>query len=240
MGNTTKTDEKNVAGAAKKAAAKAAGRTAAEAAREQMQKSAEDAREGCVPQQREGEGPLQPQRWGGLRSKRQSETPEDASADDIEQRQHLDAIRHAAQRMQEKPEERNERLQYARENARVRRFLEDPNVLNERVENLQRMQIARRRTQQSETLCLARRVREVDAHNIGSFDVACTACGALHFACEVIHRNRGMFNDCCALGKVNLDDQMSKFREFPEYLRQLFMREHPDKREERVFHENIR
>ncbi|TKR92344.1 hypothetical protein L596_007018 [Steinernema carpocapsae] len=142
--------------------------------------------------------------------------------------------------MQEEPEERNERLQYARENARVRRSLEDPNVLNERVENLQRMQIARRRTQQSETLCLARRVREVDAHNIGSLDVACRACGALHFACEVIHRNRGIFNDCCALGKVNLDDQMSKFREFPEYLRQLFMREHPDEREERVFHENIR
>ncbi|TKR70673.1 hypothetical protein L596_022667 [Steinernema carpocapsae] len=42
---------------------------------------------------------------------------------------------------------------------------------------------------------------------------------ALHFACEVISRNHGTFNDCCSLGKVSLD--MTKFREFPEYLKRL-------------------
>ncbi|TKR92684.1 hypothetical protein L596_007289 [Steinernema carpocapsae] len=78
--------------------------------------------------------------------------------------------------------------------------LEDPNVLNERVENLQRMQIAQRRTQQSETLCLARRVRKVDAHNIGSL--------ARHAALCIFPVNSFI--------------------------------EHPDKREERVFHEDIR
>ncbi|TMS33180.1 hypothetical protein L596_000948 [Steinernema carpocapsae] len=47
------------------------------------------------------------------------------SADEIEQRQRSDAIRRPTQRQQEEPEQRIERLQYARENARVRRFLEE-------------------------------------------------------------------------------------------------------------------
>ncbi|TKR70388.1 hypothetical protein L596_022422 [Steinernema carpocapsae] len=137
--------------------------------------------------------------------------------------------------MQEEPEERNERLQYARENARVRRFLEDLSFKRARGKLANNANCSKENAAKRNPVS-ARRVREVDAHNIGSLDVACTACGALHFACEVIYRNRGMFNDCCALGKVNLDDQIPRISRVFE----LFMREHPDKREERVFHENIR
>ncbi|TMS38388.1 hypothetical protein L596_005125 [Steinernema carpocapsae] len=119
-----------------------------------------------------------------------------------------------------------------------RRSLEDGESQNGRLQAVRSTHTARVTERRGQTLCLARRVRVVDAHDIGLLDVACTACGALHFACEVISRNHGTFNDCCSLGKVSLD--MTKFREFPEYLRRLLMREHPDKREERVFHENIR
>ncbi|KAL7077511.1 hypothetical protein ACQ4LE_003092 [Meloidogyne hapla] len=63
--------------------------------------------------------------------------------------------------------------------------------------------------------------RNVNSHRLGRMNVECTHCGALHFPEE--SSNRGStFKDCCHYGKVHLT--MLPEREFPELLRNLFLR----------------
>ncbi|TKR58782.1 hypothetical protein L596_030186 [Steinernema carpocapsae] len=147
------------------------------------------------------------------------------------------AVRAALARGQEDGDERSQRLLMEAARSQNRRSNESENVRDGRLANLRASFRAAQQVVQAANLSIGRRVREPDVNDIGNPDVECVSCKALHFEAEKKPRNRGMFSDCCRLGKVHVD---VLYDTYPEVLRQLFMGIHPNRAFNRNFRDNIR
>ncbi|KIH61239.1 hypothetical protein ANCDUO_08493 [Ancylostoma duodenale] len=147
---------------------------------------------------------------------RQQRLRQNEDADSISMRRQVNAAR---QRLLRQNEEDDQRAQRLRNDAEWHR---------------------RRRNAAHQTTGLALRSRATEANYLGGLNHRCSNCGALHFAFEVKQQHPDTFSDCCDRGRFNLN----LFEDFPEELKELFLRERavtPEERHrQRNFAENIR
>ncbi|TKR58437.1 hypothetical protein L596_029881 [Steinernema carpocapsae] len=137
------------------------------------------------------------------------------------QRLDLNAVRMAVARSQEDEVSRSQRRNSDAARAQNRRSNESAITRDERLSNLRASFRAAQQVVQAANLSIGRRVREPEQNDIG----------------RKKPRNRGMFSECCRLGKVHVD---VLYDTYPEVLRQLFMGIHPNRAFNRNFRDNIR
>ncbi|KAK6762336.1 hypothetical protein RB195_023158 [Necator americanus] len=164
---------------------------------------------------------------------RQNENDEQRSA-----RLLSNAQREQRRRENESSEQRSARRPANAERQRLQRQNEPEEQRAERLRNDSERHI--RRNAAPEMTGLALRSRITDVNYLGALENRCSNCGALHFAFEVKRQHPYIFSDCCDRGRFNLN----LFEEFPEQLKQLFVRDRAAPTEmthrQRNFLENIR
>ncbi|GBP31298.1 hypothetical protein EVAR_31423_1 [Eumeta japonica] len=105
-----------------------------------------------------------------------------------------------------------------------------------RLEEQRRRDIRRRRAIESNYLPTYKCTVNADQlyHALGSFEVLCIHCGALHFPEERVSNriNRNSFSDCCLHGRILIEPP-----KVPNELVRLFLKRHPHSEE---FHKKIR
>ncbi|KAK6727617.1 hypothetical protein RB195_005357 [Necator americanus] len=164
---------------------------------------------------------------------RQNENDEQRSA-----RLLSNAQREQRRRENESSEQRSARRPANAERQRLQRQNEPEEQRAERLRNDSERHI--RRNAAPEMTGLALRSRITDVNYLGALENRCSNCGALHFAFEVKRQHPYIFSDFCDRGRFNLN----LFEEFPEQLKQLFVRDRATPTEmthrQRNFLENIR
>ncbi|RCN35395.1 hypothetical protein ANCCAN_18746 [Ancylostoma caninum] len=110
---------------------------------------------------------------------------------------------------------------------------------NERLRN-DAVRHYRRRNNAADTTGLALRSRVTEMNYLGTLSYRCSHCGALHFAFEVKQQHPESFSNCCDRGRFNLN----LFEDFPEEIKQLFLRGRDatpgERHRQRNFLDNIR
>ncbi|KAK6051884.1 hypothetical protein COOONC_10612 [Cooperia oncophora] len=143
-----------------------------------------------------------------------------------EVRSQAEAARLLRRRESESSAARAARLQEDAERHRRRRALENEDERSARL-RINASAARSRRNRTTESTGEALRTRFAGTNYLGELSQRCIDCGALHFPCEVKITHPGKFQECCDLGRCSLNF----FNDFPEQLRQLFVRE-PQQNEE--------
>ncbi|RCN31573.1 hypothetical protein ANCCAN_22634, partial [Ancylostoma caninum] len=168
------------------------------------------------------------------RRRRQSEDTEQRSV-----RLLANAERQQRQRQNESVEQRSARRPMNAARQQRRRQNEGVAQRNERLRN-DAVRHYRRRNDAADTTGLALRSRVTEMNYLGTLSYRCSHCGALHFAFEVKQQHPESFSDCCDRGRFNLN----LFEDFPEEIKQLFLRGRDatpeERRRQRNFLDNIR
>ncbi|GBP60013.1 hypothetical protein EVAR_41295_1 [Eumeta japonica] len=143
----------------------------------------------------------------------------------------------ASQRVASESDElREQRLGDLRRRASHRVATESNEEREHRLEEQRRRDIRRRRALESNYLPTYKCAVNADQlyHALGSFEVLCIHCGALHFPEERVsnHINRNSFSDCCLHGRTLIEPP-----KVPNELVRLFLKRHPHLEE---FHKKIR
>ncbi|GBP88596.1 hypothetical protein EVAR_25095_1 [Eumeta japonica] len=136
----------------------------------------------------------------------------------------------------ESNEVREQRLEDLRLRASHRVATESDAQREHRLEEQRRRDIRRRRALESNYLPTYKCAVNADQlyHALGSFEVLCIHCGALHFPEERVSNriNRNSFSDCCLHGRILIEPP-----KVPNELVRLFLKRHPHSEE---FHKKIR